>query len=634
MANLSQIKRERMISFLEKLKESHNDDESLIALNQIERELTTKKYGLVWEEHEETVDIMMRSNIPVFSEVNSLELDCGESGSQYNFLLEGDNLHSLKLLEKTHKGTVDVIYIDPPYNTGNKDDFIYDDKMVDKTDTFKHSKWISFMKERLLIAKRILSDDGVVFISIDDNEFFQLKLLCDEIFGDNNFVAVFPRLATKSGKTPVAYMISHDYVLCYTNGREDVFVGEAFEDDSYKYSDEFVEERGRYNLKQPLDCNSISYSASLDYPIEHDGITYYPGSDIEAYKKRKAGDHLQKDYAWRWSKDLYEFGLKKGWIVFQNGRIYTKGYLNAIIEKNKDTGEYYISYREKTRKISTIDFIKNAYSNDIAKKQLSACKIDDRFEYPKPIELIKKLISTYYKKDAVVVDFFAGSGTTAQAVLELNQSDGGHRKFILCTNNENGICENITYNRIKTVITGKVADGSLYSREIMTLIFEKELKASDLKNNSILETIDELKRENSDQYDSFSIEFEDGYIQLFGRKKESYTGIPANLMYYKTDYVSKSSDELTDELLAHIVEMIQLEYGVKVDNKRYVLILDDDAMDDFERDFHKYDNLQAVFISQNVLLTTNQEKIIKDINAFTVPDYYFDLELREAGETW
>ena len=105
-------------------------------------------------------------------------------------------------------------------------------------------------------------------------------------------------------------------------------------------------------------------------------------------------------------------------------------------------------------------------------------------------------------------------------------------------------------------------------------------------------------------------------------------------MYYKTDYVSKSSDELTDELLAHIVEMIQLEYGVKVDNKRYVLILDDDAMDDFERDFHKYDNLQAVFISQNVLLTTNQEKIIKDINAFTVPDYYFDLELREAGETW
>ena len=293
MANLSQIKRERMISFLEKLKESHNDDESLIALNQIERELTTKKYGLVWEEHEETVDIMMRSNIPVFSEVNSLELDCGESGSQYNFLLEGDNLHSLKLLEKTHKGTVDVIYIDPPYNTGNKDDFIYDDKMVDKTDTFKHSKWLSFMKERLLIAKRILSDDGVVFISIDDNEFFQLKLLCDEIFGDNNFVAVFPRLATKSGKTPVAYMISHDYVLCYTNGREDVFVGEAFEDDSYKYSDEFVEERGRYNLKQPLDCNSISYSASLDYPIEHDGITYYPGSDIEAYKKRKAGDHLQ-----------------------------------------------------------------------------------------------------------------------------------------------------------------------------------------------------------------------------------------------------------------------------------------------------------------------------------------------------
>ena len=186
MANLSQVKREQMISFLEGLKEVHNDDESLIAINQIEKELTTKKYGLIWEEHEEEADIVMKDNIPVFSEVPDKEIN--DTTSQcYNFLLEGDNLHSLKLLWKTHKGKIDFIYIDPPYNTKNKE-FIYSDTCIGLDDGFRHSKWLSFMSKRLQIARGLMTKDGLIFISIDENELAQLTMLCNEIFGEENYI--------------------------------------------------------------------------------------------------------------------------------------------------------------------------------------------------------------------------------------------------------------------------------------------------------------------------------------------------------------------------------------------------------------------------------------------------------------
>lgn len=170
MANLSQQRREQMLSFLETLKEQHNDDASLIAINQIEKELTSKKYGLVWEEHEEEVDVKMKTHIPVFTEVKEKEIVGNSESDEFNFLLEGDNLHSLRLLEKTHKGKIDVIYIDPPYNTGHKD-FIYDDAFVDRQDGYSHSKWISFMEKRLKIAHSLLKSSGTIFISIDDNEY-------------------------------------------------------------------------------------------------------------------------------------------------------------------------------------------------------------------------------------------------------------------------------------------------------------------------------------------------------------------------------------------------------------------------------------------------------------------------------
>lgn len=186
MANLSQRKRQQMLDFLNTIRDEHKDDESvLIAINEIENELTRKKYGLVWEEHEEAVDAMLKNNIPVFTEVDDKELRGAGSDQPFNFLLEGDNLHSLRLLEKTHAGRIDLIYTDPPYNTQNKE-FVYEDTQIGSDDAFRHSKWLSFMNERLRIARRLLTDDGMIFISIDEHEFAPLTMLCNEIFGEEN----------------------------------------------------------------------------------------------------------------------------------------------------------------------------------------------------------------------------------------------------------------------------------------------------------------------------------------------------------------------------------------------------------------------------------------------------------------
>ncbi len=210
-------------------------------------------------------------------------------------------------------------------------------------------------------------------------------------------------------------------------------------------------------------------------------------------------------------------------------------------------------------------------------KEITMIFGNKKFSYPKPSALIKYLvdIATAKMKDAIVLDFFAGSGTTAQAVLELNKQDGGNRKFILCTNNESNICEDVTYQRIKTVITGKRKDGTEYSE-----------------------------------------------------------GIPANLKYYRTDFVPKDEEFLADALLEHTVEMIQLENGIRIDDSRYAMLMNDEEADELEKRWAEYPDIKAIYVSQNVLLTAKQEKLFEKVEIHTIPDYYFDSELREAGELW
>lgn len=550
MANLSQIKREQMIAFLEKLKEHHNDDESLIAFNQIEKELTSKKYGLVWEEHEEKVDVIMETKIPVFTEVKEKEIIGDSKNDSYNFLLEGDNLHSLKLLEKTHKGRIDVIYIDPPYNTG-KNDFRYDDTWIVDEDSYRHSKWLSFISKRLLCTKKLLSHKGIIFISIDDNEIGSMRLVCDDIFGENNRIATLVWKKRYQGAKEKHIVVCHEYILVYAKSIE--AIPTIFVPSDEEYAKKYFKEKDEFGFyrTQPLEAGkSMDDRENLKYPITSpDGTVIHP--------KRQ----------WIWSKEHVDEGIKKHIIGFKQNKnkewsVFIKQYLHD------ENGE-----QRKTKQFSIIDGV---YTQHGTKEIDNIFGDINVFKFPKPHALIKQLLQiASYIKEPVILDFFAGSGTTAQAVMELNKEDGGNRKFILCTNNESNICEEVTYQRIRTVITGKRADGSEYS-----------------------------------------------------------SGISSNLKYYKTSFVEKDDDDLYDNLLDHVGEMIQLQYGIRVDNKKYVIIMDDDEMDAFEKEFDKYDDLKAVFINQDVLLSTSQESLLANVNTFTIPDCYFDFELREAGELW
>lgn len=566
MANLSQIKREKMLKFLETLKEQHSDDESLIAINQIENELTSKKYGLVWEEHEEEVNVKMRTHIPVFTEVEAKEIVGASESEQYNFLLEGDNLHSLKLLEKTHKGKIDVIYIDPPYNTGNKD-FKYDDTFVDKLDSYKNSKWLSFMWSRLKVAHKLLSSEGIIFISIDDNELYPLKMICDEIFGEQCFVTnlIWQKKTGASDAKGIATIT--EYILVYVKDyavMDSVFDKnyEAFDAKRYRYKDEYFNERGPFYYDS-LDRGSVRYSDTLNYSIKSpNGDDIYPNG-----RKNFEND----GWTWKWSKEKVEWGIRNGFIDItpsskkENGwAVRYKIYLN--VDNENRPIEKSAPYK------NLITTILNANAAADIKKMFNGKTV---FQYSKPVGLMGFLLSCEKNKKALILDFFAGSGTTGQAVLEKNMEDGGNRHFILCTNNENNICEGVTYQRLKTVITGKCADGSQYSE-----------------------------------------------------------GLPANLKYYKTDFVDKESEEIYDDLLEHTKEMIQLQYGVKVDNQKYIMIMDDDEMDEFEKHFDEFKDIEVVFINQDVLLSTSQEKLLQNINTKIIPDCYFDFELREVGELW
>lgn len=252
-----------MLEFLQAIREEHKDDDDiLVALGEIESELNAKKYGLVWEQHEEAVDLQMRDNIPVFTECTDKEITA-DAGNSYNIILEGDNLHSLRLFEKTHAGRIDLIYIDPPYNTGNKD-FIYDDTYVSADDGYFHSKWLSFMAKRLLSAKLLLSDEGIILISIDDTEYANLKLLCDDIFGERNFMGTFiwksRQVVDSRNRTHISN--DHEYILAYSQNIDLAsLLGKEVSKD--KYSNPDNDPRGIWMSNSILGLANVSASTAF-----------------------------------------------------------------------------------------------------------------------------------------------------------------------------------------------------------------------------------------------------------------------------------------------------------------------------------------------------------------------------------
>jgi adenine-specific DNA-methyltransferase len=401
-----------------------------------------KKYGLVWEDKPEDVEERLREELPVLVEDASRAIISTEVDAPNQILIEGDNLEALTALAYTHEGKIDVIYIDPPYNTGNND-FVYNDRFVDKEDSYRHSKWLSFMNKRLRIAKQLLSDKGVIFISIDDNEQAQLKLLCDEILGSGNFITNIIWQSTAGSNTGNEIVTTTEYILVYTSHRSKAhFDGQPPSNDTFKLSDEHIKERGRYTLDK-LDRRRVGghYSEALNFPIEMpDGTLRYPGG----------GQQANDGWNYLWSKTKVQWGLDNKFIVFKKNKeewaVYCKRYQK--VDNNNQPVDRTTPYRN----LITSDLFNTAQGT----AELANIFNIRAFAFPKPSTLVKFLLSTTVKTlpNATILDFFAGSGTTLHATMQLNAEDGGHRKCILVTNNENNICEEVTYERNKRVING------------------------------------------------------------------------------------------------------------------------------------------------------------------------------------
>lgn len=394
--------------------------------------LEKERYGLVWEDKEEEVAKRCDSELPLLKEDCTKEIIC-DSTLPYNIIIEGDNYHSLYALSFTHPKSIDVIYIDPPYNTGKKREWKYNDSWVDENDKYRHSKWLSFMSKRLRLAKNLLKNSGIIFISIDNNEVAQLKLLCDSIFGDKNFCGqIIWRKKSGGGQTDDFFVTEHEYILCYRRTSSFVWVDETIPISSKGYKSE--DDKGKYRLVKLAKWGSsakredrptmyfplTSPDKKKIYPIAPDGT---PGRWRVGRKKMKS---LIDDEFVEWVED--------------NNGIWTP------YEK-----VYYDGDDVKTLKNRSI-YYSVAETGDATRLLTKIFGKKDVFENPKPIELIKELLS--HSQNAIVLDFFAGSASTGHAVLDMNKEDGGNRRFILCTNNENSICTEVTYPRIEKVIKG------------------------------------------------------------------------------------------------------------------------------------------------------------------------------------
>ena len=386
-----------------------------------------KAYGLVWEDKSEKVEERMQEELPVLKEVKKRALISKDKDAPNHILIEGDNLEALTTLAYTHAGRIDVIYIDPPYNTGNKD-FVYNDKFINPDDEYKHSKWLSFMSRRLRIAKQLLSDKGVIFISIDDNEQAQLKLLCDEVFGDTNKMGIIIWKKKTNGNNMGFIPPVHDYILAYAKNITNLSALNF----GYPITKEYLEK----TYSNP-DNDPRGPWTTTDLSANHVG-PYYPITNPMTGKIH----YPPKGRYWVFNEAETLKRIKEGRIIF--GKTGTTNPVQKVFMK------------DRTIKRLTVEswWDKHGLNEDGTTDLNNIFESPKKFVHPKPVITISKIINISTSIDSTILDFFAGSGTTLHATMQLNAEDGGHRQCILVTNNENGICENVTYERNKRVIQG------------------------------------------------------------------------------------------------------------------------------------------------------------------------------------
>lgn len=594
--NLSKQKRNDLLSkisairaFISAAPQDKNTDQLLTYLSELEKDVNGKKYGLVFEEHQEAIDTILAENTPVLTEEPSLLID---KGGEMNFLLEGDNLAALRLLEKTHRGKIDLIYIDPPYNTGNKD-FIYDDIFVDKTDTFIHSKWLSFISERLKLVPRLLSENGAIVISIGYQEVHNLVMLCQEIFFDKQVVCV--TVQTSGGKPNGGFTYTQEYLIFVVPENFDPhamsFTGGIERSPFEGLTLSTFDKTTRPNQTYPIFIDKatmhiVGVGKSLAERVNDGTYTGELKDFIFDYNEAPVGtvalwpvSSKGADCVWRLISSRLLHDWECGYIKVTknkskaNQNEFSIQYLPDGVIKKVESGELEVLGQENN--MPTLKFGKNeTEGSEIptiwTEKDFFTTKGssyvrelfgDKRFPYPKPLEFIVEILRTASCDESTILDFFAGSGTTGEAAMILNKSGAGHRKFILCTNNENNICRNVTYERIKRVI-----------------------------------------------------------------EREDYT---ASLKYYRIDYVPINEQlyyEYADELLHHIRELVELENGINfIENAEIAIVLTDEELADFIDRPNAFVKCHTLYLGHDILPTGEQDAVIKErgIQVNIIPDYYY-----------
>ena len=440
----------------EYLQRIHELEKQIARLQTEIKKNSETQYGLRWMDVPEAFEAEAENAIPTLEEVPDKAIS-NDDGKPTHILIEGDNFHALTCLNYTHKGTIDVIYIDPPYNTGS-DGFVYKDKRVlDKfpdgttvpTDhPLRHSYWLSFMHKRLELAKNLLSERGVIFISIDDNEQANLKLLCDQVFGEKNFVASCAIKANPRGRQSSLYIAQvHDSLIIYRKGDKTELEGFPISNEQEeKRFNKFDEQGNAYEewelRKRGADARRVD-SPNLYFPIyyntETHEITLEPINqrEIVITPKLSSGE----DGRWRWSKEKVLKEREKLYIRKNSKGLYNIYERKYVEEKNKQLAPTIWDYADVNTELGT-KLLKSILGNEVP------------FDYPKPLGIIKRVIFMVPNKQATILDFFGGSGTTMHATMQLNEEDGGHRQCILVQQNENNICEAVTYERNKRVMQG------------------------------------------------------------------------------------------------------------------------------------------------------------------------------------
>lgn len=490
-----------------------------------------KKYGLVWDEEKtkEKFEAEAEGKFPVLKEIKAKEIN-NNPVQPTHILIEGDNYHALSVLNYTHERKVDVIYIDPPYNTGAKD-WKYNNDYVDKEDAYRHSKWLSFMNNRLRIAKRILKTDGILIVTIDDNELLSILGILDNLRAKTlGRVAIC--IKPEGRRQSKYFMEAHEYALFVTWGNPKIRNLNSDFGLDFPETDKISKYRWEGLMRR--DLAREDRKSDYWYPFYYDENGKLSTEEFPNSKPLMPINTKGIERVWLWDKDRAQQNLEE---------------LKVVVRKGKAT--VYYKRREQGRIKPTTFWYGSKYNaNAYGTRLLDEILPKNDFDYPKSLYSVLDCIDLFLPPNGLVLDFFAGSGTTGHAALELNRENKGNRTFILCTNNENNICSNITYPRIKKIIQGYV------------------------------------------------------------NGKKRVAGYGGNLKYFKTAFVPQEPTDKNRELLTKEAEAMlclrenayelvleKAEYKIYKNNKKYLgIVWDQMAIDNFKNEVSKYDKNISVYV--------------------------------------